>query len=63
MELTESLKIFFVTTTAALKGASRRVFMARTVQEMTRRADQREHFSHADTLVLNLDSGPDCHSR
>jgi len=36
MELTQSLKTLFTTTAAALKGASRRVFMARTVQELGR---------------------------
>ncbi len=36
MELTESLKTFFKTTAEALKGASRRVFMARAVQELGR---------------------------
>ena len=36
MELTESLKTLFTTTAAALKGASRRVFMARTVQALGR---------------------------
>lgn len=36
MELTESLKTLFTVTAAALKGASRRVFMARTVQELGR---------------------------
>jgi hypothetical protein len=36
MELTESLKTLFTITAAALKGASRRVFMARTVQELGR---------------------------
>lgn len=34
MELTESLKTLFKITAATLKGASRRVFMARTVQEL-----------------------------
>ena len=36
MELTESLKALFTTTAAALKGAARRVFMARSVQELGR---------------------------
>lgn len=36
MELTESLKVLFTTTAAALKGAARRVFMARSVQEFGR---------------------------
>lgn len=36
MELTDSLKTLFKITAATLKGASRRVFMARTVQELGR---------------------------
>ncbi|CDS51655.1 hypothetical protein [Polaromonas sp. CG9_12] len=36
LELTESLKTLFKVTAAALKGASRRVFMACTVQELRR---------------------------
>ena len=36
MELTESLKTLFTITAAALKGAARRVFMARSVQELGR---------------------------
>ena len=34
MELTESLKTLFITTAKALKGSSRRLFMARTVKEL-----------------------------
>jgi hypothetical protein len=34
MELTDSLKALFVTTSKALKGSSRRLFMARTVKEL-----------------------------
>ena len=34
MELTDSLKALFIETTQALKGSGRRVFMARTVQEL-----------------------------
>lgn len=36
MELTDSLKTLFKTTAATLKGSSRRLFMARTVQELGR---------------------------
>jgi len=36
MELTESLMTFFKTTAEALKGASRRLFMARAVEELGR---------------------------
>jgi len=36
MELTGSLETLFTVTATALKGASRRVFMARTVQELGR---------------------------
>ena len=34
MELTESLKALFIETSKALKGSSRRLFMARTVKEL-----------------------------
>lgn len=34
MELTESLKALFINTSKALKGSSRRLFMARTVKEL-----------------------------
>ena len=34
MELTESLKALFIDTAKTLKGSARRVFMARTVQEL-----------------------------
>jgi hypothetical protein len=34
MELTDSLKALFIETSKALKGSSRRLFMARTVKEL-----------------------------
>lgn len=34
MELTDSLKALFIDTSKALKGSARRLFMARTVQEL-----------------------------
>jgi hypothetical protein len=34
MELTESLKVLFIQTAKTLKGSARRLFMARTVQEL-----------------------------
>ena len=34
MEFTDSLKVLFIETAQALKGSARRVFMARTVQEL-----------------------------
>ncbi len=34
MELTDSLKALFIDTSKALKGSSRRLFMARTVKEL-----------------------------
>ncbi len=36
MELTESLKALCIETARSLKGSARRVFMARTVQELSR---------------------------
>jgi hypothetical protein len=34
MELTDSLKVFFIETANALKGSARRLFLARTVKEL-----------------------------
>jgi hypothetical protein len=34
MDLTDSLKSLFIETAKALKGSARRLFMARTVQEL-----------------------------
>lgn len=51
MELTDSLKALFIETAAALKGSARRVFMARTVQELgvgrQRRAERELGWSRA----------------
>ncbi len=40
MELMESLKALFIETARSLKGSARRVFMARTVQELYRSAGE-----------------------
>ena len=51
MELTDSLKALFIETAQALKGSGRRVFMARTVQELgpggQRRAERELGWSRA----------------
>ena len=41
MELTDSIKTMLIATAKALKGSARRLFMARTVQELGSGGQQR----------------------
>jgi hypothetical protein len=63
MELTDSLKALFVETATTLKGSARRLFMARTVQELGpggQRRAERELGWNRDTIRIGtheLESG------
>jgi hypothetical protein len=75
MELTDSLKTLLIETAKSLKGSARRLFMARTVKELGPGGQQRaarelrwwavvsDRFAHLTTLAINLDNGPENHSR
>jgi hypothetical protein len=66
MELTDSLKALFVETATTLKGSARRLFMARTVQELGpggQRRAERELGWNRDTIrkgTHELESGCIC---
>lgn len=66
MELTDSLKALFITTATCLKGTARRLFMARTVQELgpggQRRAERELGWGRPTirTGQHELDSGFSC---